>query len=41
MVLIATLLLVADSCLITRYLGSYLYYMEQYYSIYTIYRKMA
>ena len=40
MVLIATLKLVADSCLITRYLDSYLYYMEQYYVIYTIFGEM-
>ena len=38
--MIATLWLVADSCLITRYLASYLYYMEQYYANYTIYGEM-
>ena len=41
MVVIATLSLVADSCVITRYLARYLYYMEQYYAIYIIYGEMA
>ena len=41
MIVIATLSLVTGSCLITRYLASYLYYMEQYYAIYIIYGEMT